>query len=299
MKVVIAGGSGLVGSAVTEAFGKKGFKVVVLTTSRKNNKTPLLEFVQWDPSKQIIPPETIEEGDIIINLAGFNVSNRWTEKNKREMITSRIDSTSTLVHLVNQKGIRLGAFIQASASGYYQPSQEILNEKSPRGNGFLSDLCEAWEKEASLLNNQRLAIIRIGVVMHQRDGALGRMMPFFKLGLGSAVGSGTQYMSWIHLDDLASLIVHIALNPTISGTFNASSPNPVTNMEFSKTLAKKLHRPFFLPPIPGFVMKLIFGEMASMLLNSQRLDASKITATGFEFRYSQIDEALAQIFQSA
>jgi uncharacterized protein (TIGR01777 family) len=216
------------------------------------------------------------------------------------MVSSRISSTEFLCELLNEMNSKPTVFVGASASGYYKNSAEVQDETAAKGTGFLSDLTQQWEEACSTLDSSiRKIHLRIGVVLSANDGALKKLTPIFKAGIGSAVGDGKQYMSWVHESDLIELFSYCISNDVPSGVYNATSTTPVTNQEFSKTLAQVLHRPFFLPKTPAFFLKIIFGEMAQLVLVSQRLSNSKITSTGFKFRFNTIQEALTNVYGKA
>jgi uncharacterized protein (TIGR01777 family) len=196
--------------------------------------------------------------------------------------------------------VQPAVMVGASASGYYKNSDEIQDETAAVGTGFLADLTAQWENaSASLLPSIKNIHLRIGVVLSANDGALKKLTPIFKAGIGSAVGDGQQYMSWVHEDDLVRLFIHCLENPVESGIYNATSDNPVTNFEFSKCLAQVLHKPFFLPKVPSFVLRILFGEMSQLVLVSQRLSNKKTRDTAFEFQYKKITNALEALYGKA
>jgi uncharacterized protein (TIGR01777 family) len=299
MNILISGGSGLVGTNLISKLTSKGHTIVNLTTNpKKVGKTKNISNVYWNPAKGEIDKTQVENIDAVINLAGFNISNKWTEANKKEMIDSRVESTALLVKAVLESSSKPSVFISTSASGYYVASPNAMTEESPAGKDFLSTMSTLWEKETDALNQTsiRKVIFRVSVVIDKNDGAVGKMLPFFKLGLGAAIGSGKQMMSWIHLDDLTNMYIH-ALESNISGAYNATADIQCTNKEFSKALSKALNRPFFLPNIPKFVLQILFGEMSILLFQERNLSNQKIKSTGFTFKYSNILSALNSIFQ--
>jgi uncharacterized protein (TIGR01777 family) len=299
MNILISGGSGLVGTNLIAKLISKGHTITNLTTSvKKVGKDANINNVYWNPAKGELDTACLENIDAVINLAGFNISNKWSEANKKEMIDSRVQSTSLLVKSILQSANKPSVFISTSASGYYVASPNAMTEESPAGNDFLSSMSSLWENETAALNQSsiRKVILRVSVVIDKNEGAVGKMLPFFKLGLGSAIGSGKQMMSWIHLDDLTNMYIH-ALESNISGVFNATADIQCSNQEFSKALAKALNRPFFLPNIPKFVLQILFGEMSILLFQDRNLCNQKIKATGFAFKYPSIQSALNSIFQ--
>ena len=300
MNILISGGTGLVGTHLIQKLTTQGHSIVNLTTNL--NKIGLkgnVNHVYWNPSAGEFDASLLENVDAIINLAGFNISNKWTEENKKEMIDSRVQSTALLVNAVLHSKKKPTVFISTSASGYYVATPDVMNEESKPGSDFLSTMSVLWENETSPLNETsiRKVIFRVSVVIDKNEGAVGKMLPFFKLGLGSAIGNGKQMMSWIHLDDLTDMYIH-ALNNQIEGIFNATADEQCTNSEFSKALAKALKRPFFLPNIPKFVLQIVFGEMSILLFQDRNLSNQKIKSTGFKFKYTNIQTALNSLFQS-
>lgn len=302
MKIIISGGSGLVGSHLIPKLLQRGHSIVNLTTKRNSASSKSNNFSEsyWSPSEGKIDHTIFDGADAVINLAGFSVSNRWTDDNRKKMINSRIQSTDLLVKAIIDNEVPVKTFITASASGFYASSEKLLSEDENKGVGFLPDLTAEWEKASEMLtrHNVRRVALRIGVVLAKEDGALVKMLPFFKMGLGSAVGSGKQWMSWIHIDDLCNMFIYALDNNNLEGIYNAASPNPSTNKEFSAELAKALGKPFFLPAVPEFALKIAFGEMASMLLESRKLSSRKIENTGFKFTYPAIGAALKQILNT-
>ena len=299
MKIIISGGSGLVGSHLIPKLLQRGHTIVNLTTKRNLEDTGNINFKEsyWSPAEGKIDHTIFDQADAVINLAGFSVSNRWTKENQKKMIDSRIDSTGLLVRAILDNQIPIKSFVSASASGYYPSSDDIQSEDEQKGIGFLSDLTDEWENASALLseNGIRRVVYRIGVVLAAEDGALMKMLPFFKLGLGSAVGSGKQWMSWIHIEDLCEMIVFAVENKNLNGVYNAATPYPASNKDFSAILAKTLNRPFILPKVPAFALKLVFGEMATMLLESRKLSSKKIETAGYKFVYPELSGALKQI----
>lgn len=300
MNILITGGTGLVGSHLIPKLIQKGHRVVNLTTSREKSARPFLgaQQVYWNPNTGELDSAALKGIDAVVNLAGFNVANRWTAANKENMASSRVKSTHLVMQKLQEVGVQPTVFVSAGAIGIYAPSFNVQDESAAIGQGFLANLSTAWEEASEgLPDSTRRVVLRIGVVLNAQEGAVAKMLPFFRLGLGSAVGSGKQWMSWIHVEDLASMFVFALENGGLRGIHNAVSPQPVTNAEFSKALAHALHKPFFLPPVPAFALKLLFGEMASMLLVSQKISAQKITNAGFTFAYSDLNHAFSSLFQ--
>jgi uncharacterized protein (TIGR01777 family) len=299
MNVLVTGGTGFIGKRLIDSLLKQGHAVINLTTQRSQERivSQNLRHVYWNPTTKQLNRELIPSVEGVIHLAGFSVANKWTKANKELMISSRISSTEFLCSYLNETTTPPRVFVGASASGFYKNSDEIQDETAEVGSGFLAELTDQWERATSELKTSITKIhLRIGVVLSANDGALKKLTPIFKAGIGSAVGSGKQYMSWVHEDDLVALFIHCITHPMNSGAYNATSDIPVSNYEFSKTLARVLHKPFFLPSVPSFILKIIFGEMSQLVLVSQRLSNQKTRSTGFEFRYKTIEDALENVY---
>jgi uncharacterized protein (TIGR01777 family) len=293
---LITGGTGLVGQQLSRLLIENNCEVSHL--SRNPTKGDIESF-HWDVKKNEIDLDAIKHSDVIIHLAGAGVANhRWTRKWKREIYDSRIDSTKLLVEAVRNHNSRLSHFISASAIGYYgwDTGSQMVDEETQKGNGFLADVVSNWEKEVSKLSEFGVvnSKIRIGIVLSDKGAALTEMMRPIKFGLGAALGSGNQYMSWIHIDDLCRMIVHI-LKPGNEGIFNAVAPSPVTNREFTKQLANAMGKPFFLPNVPSLALKLLLGEMQVMLTGGNKVSSKKIEQTGFNFQFPSLDSALKNL----
>jgi uncharacterized protein (TIGR01777 family) len=302
MNALITGGTGFIGKQLIQLLLNEGHSVTNLSTQRNQERVISEHFqhVFWNPSTKEINKALLPEIHAVIHLAGFSVANKWTAENKALMVSSRISSTEFLCELLNEMKSQPSVFVGASASGYYKNSAEVQDETAEKGTGFLSDLTQQWEDASSTLHSSiRKIHLRIGVVLSANDGALKKLTPIFKAGIGSAVGDGNQFMSWVHERDLIDLFSYCISNDIPSGIYNATSTTPVTNQEFSKTLARVLHRPFFLPKTPSFILKIIFGEMAQLVLVSQRLSNAKITSTGFQFKFNTIQEALTNVYGKA
>ena len=281
MKVVITGGSGFIGRAIANRLRTAGHIVTAISL-----RTP--------PS-----PEIFAGCNAVVHLAGEPVAQRWTAAAKERIMNSRVQGTRTLVTALRQQAPAV--LISASAIGYYgSRGDEILTEAAPAADDFLGRVAAAWEEEALAAEplGVRVARLRIGVVLGPNGGALARMLPPFRLGIGGRLGSGHQWMSWIHINDLIALIAFLMKESTVRGVFNATSPFPVTNREFTQALAEAVHRPAILP-VPAFVLKLMFGEMSEVLLGSQRALPDAAQRAGFVFQHPDIFAALAQVVQGA
>jgi uncharacterized protein (TIGR01777 family) len=298
MRIVIAGGSGFLGSHLSSALVAGGHLVVVLTRQAKPAARQGVTFVTWDPGgpTTALAP-ALAGADAIVNLAGDSIAaGRWTPARKKRLRDSRVDTTTTLVDAARRATPPPRAWINGSAIGYYgSRGDERLTEQSSPGSDFLAGLAVDWENAAKGAEAfARLVAIRTGIVLDAREGALAKLLPPFKLFVGGPIGSGRQYMSWIHRDDWVRMVIW-ALTSGVSGPINATAPMPVTNKEFSRTLGGVLGRPSFLPA-PAFAMRILLGEMAdALLLSSQRVYPEQAEAQGFRFGYRDLEAALRSI----
>ncbi|MBI2071066.1 MAG: TIGR01777 family protein [Elusimicrobia bacterium] len=298
MKIVVAGGGGFIGKRLCGALSGEGYDIVILSRSRQGAFDGA-RYLRWDPSEGARWADAVGAADAVINLAGESIADgRWSEPRKRVLVESRIASTRAIVAGLNRLTPKPKIFVNASAVGYYGPrGDETIDEDSRPGSDFLAELCRQWENECLDAERQgvRTVKIRIGIVLGHGGGAIAKMLLPFKLGLGGPLGSGDQWMSWVHIDDLAGLVLFLIDHPTASGPINATAPNPVTNREFAKTLGAVLRRPAFLPA-PAFALRLALGEMADMLLTGQKVLPKKAQALSYSFRHSQLKEALQSLF---
>lgn len=296
MKVVIAGGSGFLGGPLVERLLARGDDVVVLTRNPAHVRAG--RALQWDARSQGAWSDEAASADVVINLAGENIGEgRWTAERKKRMVASRLDATGAVVEALRRDPARARTLISASAVGFYgNRGDELLDESSPRGSGFLAELVERWEAAAHEAESlSRLVILRFGVVLAADGGALKKMMLPFKLGVGGPVGDGKQWMSWLGRGDALRITEWAIDHPTASGTYNATSPLPVTNREFARALGQALHRPAVMPA-PAFALRLAFGEMAEeVLLAGQRVVPVRASGEGFTFEKPSIDAALADL----
>jgi uncharacterized protein (TIGR01777 family) len=289
MRVLISGASGLVGTEVVRQLIEAGHEPIKLV--RRVTKAP--DEVSWNPSRGEIDPEIMESIDAVVNLAGATTGRiPWTKKYKKEIVSSRIDSTRTLVTAINRAGNPPTVFVSGSASGFYgEGGSNFLTEDSPKGKGFLSDLAHDWEQEA-MKARARVVLIRTTLVMSRKRGALGPLMPLLRLGVGGPIGSGQQFWAWINLVDEAAAIIHLINTPSANGPFNLTAPEPATCEEMIVGLGKAINRPTFLR-IPEFSMKLFIGEAAEeLLLVSQKMTANKLIGSGFRFRYPDLRSSI-------
>ena len=295
MNILITGGSGTVGKRLTKMLSDNGNKVFWLSRSPEKQK---VKSFYWDLDKMEIDTKAFENIDTIIHLAGASVAgHKWTEEYKKEILDSRIKSTKLLVDFLNNNPTTVKHFVSASAIGIYGDTHnDLITENSPLADTFLADVCIKWEGEVNKLNPSIIkSVMRIGIVLDAKEGALVEMLKPIQFGLGAALGSGKQFISWIHVEDLCRIFLFWAENKHYSGIFNGVAPNPVTNKELTLLIAKTVNKPCFLPPVPGFMLKLILGEMADMVLSGSKVSANKIMETGFEFKFKEVEKALEDI----
>ncbi|HMK30500.1 MAG TPA: TIGR01777 family oxidoreductase [Terriglobales bacterium] len=290
MRIMVSGGSGLIGSALVSLLEKSGNQVARLV--RRNPANP--SEVRWDPYGAI-DPSAFEGFDAVVHLAGENVATRWTEAAKGRIQNSRVQGTQTIASSLARAVHRPAVLICASAVGYYgNRGEEILTETSPPGSGFLAEVCRQWEAAAqpAVAAGIRTVLLRIGFVLSGKGGGLARMLTPFRLGVGGRVGSGRQWISWIALADVVASIQHVLADIRLSGPVNVTAPNPVTNSDFTSELGRALHRPALFP-MPEFAVKLAFGEMGEeLLLTSQRALPARLITAGYQFRYPELGGAL-------
>ena len=295
MRVTLTGATGRIGTKLVHALRERGDEVTVLSRNTDRARDALgVEAVAWDPEAGPAPAEALAGRDGVIHLAGEDVAQRWTGAVKERILRSRELGTRNLVAGLRAAEPRPGALVSSSAVGWYGPhGDEVLTEAAPAGDDFLAQVCVAWEREAAAAEELGVRVVRVrtGVVLDKEGGALAKMLPFFKLGGGGPVAGGEQYMSWIHVDDLAAVYLAALDGGDWSGPVNATAPEPVTNKAFSKALGRALHRPA-VAPVPGFAVKALYGEMAQIVVNGQRVVPERTRALGFRFAHPELDEAL-------
>ena len=295
MRVTVTGATGRIGTSIVEALTQRGDEVTVLSRSPDRARDKLgVEAVAWDPEAGPAPAEALEGRDAVIHLAGEDVAQRWNAKVKERIRASREVGTRNLVAGLEQSDPRPRALVCASASGYYGPrGDEPVDESEPPGDDFLAQVVVAWEREASAAERLgvRVARMRTGVVLAADAGALAKMLPPFKLGVGGPVAGGRQHIPWIHLDDIVGLYLEAATDERWSGAVNMAAPQGASNREFSKALGRALHRPTVLP-VPGFALKVLYGEMSQIVLTGVNMVPRRAQELGYAFRHPGLDEAL-------
>ncbi len=299
MKIFVTGGTGFVGTYLSDHLVQHGNEITILARSVEGSKSasPCITYLQGDCTQKGSWQDSIRDHDVIINLAGASIFSRWTEAYKKLLIESRISTTRNLVEGIPASSDRQITLFSTSAVGYYgfHEDEELIEESSP-GNDFLARLAVEWETEAFKAEERgaRVVVTRFGIVLGKNGGALGQMIPLFKMFIGGPIGSGLQWFSWIHIKDLAEAFVFLMKHTEISGPVNLCAPDPVRNKDLAKALGKALHRPSFMPA-PGFMIKLVLGEFGSVLLEGQRVIPRRLLDSGFVFQYPEIDKALQSI----
>jgi uncharacterized protein (TIGR01777 family) len=299
MKILIGGSHGLVGTALIKSWETQGHEIFRLVRHAPTSKTE----VEWSPDRYSIALARIEGFDAVVNLAGEGIAEgRWTDDKKRRIRESRVKGTKLLGDALANLTVPPKTFVCASAIGYYgNRDDELLTESSAAGDGFLAKVCAEWEEATALATEKGIRVVnaRFGVILDTNGGALKKMLPPFRMGVGGRIGSGKQWMSWIALDDVVGALNFALTNDSLQGPVNFVAPSPVTNFEFTKTLGKVLSRPTVLP-IPAFAIKLLFGEMGeALLLGGQRVAPKRLVAGGYEFSYPKLEPALAHILAKA
>jgi uncharacterized protein (TIGR01777 family) len=292
MKILISGGTGFIGQSLQKTLEKAGHSITILSRSKGD--------VTWDPSKHWIQENAFENIDAIIHLAGENIgSKRWTFKRKKEIVESRTTSTELLVDAINHQNHQVNTILFASAIGYYgaDSGQELCTEESSAGSDFLANCTQLWEKAGvGLPKSIRTVTFRIGLVFDKKEGIFPKVVQPIQWGIGSALGTGKQWQSWIHIEDLCQFFLQGLENISLNGTYNAVGPEPIQQKAMASAIAKFLNKPFFLPAVPGFVLKLILGEMACLVLGGNRVSCNKfVEATQYSFRYPSLKEALKNL----
>ena len=300
--VLITGGSGMVGTRLSELLLEQGYTVSHLSRSPGDDSSPVIIYL-WDIKQQYINPAALPQADYIVHLAGAGVADqRWTEKRKQVILDSRVQSTH-LLHdaIVKQDPSTIKAFVSASAIGIYgvDTGDTWLTEDSPAANDFLADVVVQWEAAVDTIQALGIRTVkyRIGIVLSDQGGALSPIAQTVRWGVGAPLGSGQQYMSWIHIDDLCRLFIYALEHDTLAGTYNAVGPQPITNRQLTQATAQALHRPLWLPNVPPFALKLALGELSSAVLGGSRVSSQKIEDAGFRHKFNKIEVALADLLK--
>ncbi len=299
MKIAISGASGLIGSTAVAYFQKRGETVLRLVRHEPRNNQSEIRF---DPHGGRVDAEALRGVDVVLHLAGENIAGgRWSAARKRRILESRVVGTRTLGEALASLDGGPRLLLSASATGYYGDCGEAaIGEDEPAGEGFLADVCRRWEAETQPAEQAGVRVVnfRLGVVLAPQGGALTKMLPFFRLGLGGRVGSGRQYLPWVALDDVMRALAHMIRTESIRGPVNLTSPEPATNAEFTKALGRALHRPTIFP-VPAFAIKLLFGQMGvETLLSSCRAVPNKLAESGFAFNQPSLPEALNAVLSA-
>ncbi len=300
MKVVVSGATGSIGRALVEELVARGDEVTALSRNAGAAREALgVNAAQWaDPQSEPAPVDALCGADAVVHLLGEPVAQRWSDSAKREIRESRVLGTRNLVAALRElpEGERPGTLVSQSATGLYGPrGDDRVDESAAAGSDFLAEVTEAWEAEALTAEElgMRAVMTRTGVVLSSSGGALEKMLPPFKLGVGGPVAGGRQYVPWVHLEDVVGALVFALDTPSASGPLNVTAPEPVTNGELSKALGRALHRPA-LAPVPGLALKLLYGDMASIILGGVRAVPRRLLDLGYEFRRPDLDDALRQ-----
>jgi uncharacterized protein len=306
--VLISGGTGLMGTALTNLLTQKGYGVIILSrqlsAGRQYFASPTVSFAQWDVKKQKMDIAILQQADYIIHLAGAGVMDKkWTEDYKKEIVDSRVNSSKLIVECLQQHPNKVKAIISASAIGFYGKDEEpskAFTEDAPADNNFLGETCKLWEESMQpvVQLNKRLVQFRIGIVLSKDGGALKEFMAPIKMGIATILGNGKQMISWIHIDDLCRMFLFAIENENINGVYNAVAPAPVNNKTLTLTLAKKMKRLFYIPfYVPTFILKIMLGGRSIEILKSTTVSCRKIIATGFTFQFENIEKALGHLLK--
>ena len=302
MKIFMTGGTGLVGTTLMRKLVAQGHQVTVLTRKIARDQIPAkgVSLIEGDPTREGAWQKQVANHEAFINLAGASIFRRWNKKAKAMIRDSRIRTTNNLVDALRGREGKETLLISTSAVGYYGfHGDEKLDERSAPGYDFLASLSRDWEAAALQAKQYgvKVLVCRFGIVLGANGGALGEMTPIFKKGLGSPLGTGNQWLSWIHEQDLVNLYLFLISRKDLSGPINCTAPEPVTNREFTKALGKALKRPTVMPSVPGFILKIVKGEFGNVLLKGQRVIPKKLSDAGFDFQFPQISDALQDLLK--
>jgi uncharacterized protein (TIGR01777 family) len=299
MRVLITGATGFIGAPLCRRLAGADHEVIILTrdpASVSRRIQPEAKAYRWQPTVSLPPVEAFQDVDAVVNLLGESITGRWSKAKKRAIMDSRVVGTRNLVTAIERAEKKPGVLVSASAVGYYAVKGDVeITEDSPGGTGFLAEVCECWEGEATKAEKLGLRVVRLrNAMVVGHGGVIAAMLPMFKAGLGGPLGSGAQWWPWIHIDDVVELVLHAITNSSLTGAVNASSPQPVRQKEFARALAKQIKRPALLPT-PSFALRMALGEFSAELLCSRRVIPKKALDTGYEFRFPEIGPALRDI----
>ncbi len=288
----------MIGRRLTELLLERDYRVIYL--SRSSETIPNVAVYQWDVAKATVDPRALDSMDYLIHLAGAGIADeRWTDERKKVIVESRTESIELLAHIMKAQGQRPEAFISSSAIGYYgaDTGQQRNTEKTPPGSDFMADVCVKWEASADTVADLgiRTVKIRTGVVLSSKDGALPRMAAPARIGFGAPLGSGKQWMSWIHLDDMCRLYIEAMENSAWQGVYNGVAALPATNKQLTKSICKVLNRPQWLPNVPEFALRTVFGEMADVVLGSSYVENTRLKDIGFTYKFPELEPALKNL----
>lgn len=297
-KILITGASGLVGTRLTQLLLEKGYSVSHLSRTKKPGR---VETFAWDVAKKFIEPQALAGVDTIVHLAGTGIADKpWSAARKKEIIDSRVESTKLLFETLKNNPHAVSAFISASAIGYYgsDDGRKIFSEQDSPGKDFLAEVTHRWEQEADTLSGlgARVVKLRIGIVLSEKGGALKEIAKPIRLGFGAPLGSGKQYLSWIHLDDLCRIFLYAIENQMMSGSYNAVT-DFCTNKDLTVACAHALHKPLWLPPVPALALKIMLGDRAALVLEGSKVSSSKIREAGFHFQFENLESALNHLLR--
>jgi uncharacterized protein (TIGR01777 family) len=300
-KILITGGSGLIGRYLTSRLLEEGYSVAHLST--KQDQFGRVRVHRWDPTKGILDPAVFDGVDYIVHLAGANIAERrWSEKRKKEIVSSRVDSSLLLYRKITENRIPLKAFISASAVGFYGSATtgKIYSEIDPPGSDFLASTCRKWEEAADAFERTGIRTVKIrnAMLLEKDDSALKRLLIPAKYGFLFSLGTGRQYISWIHIRDLCEIYLRAVEDQSFSGVFNAVAPEHVSHNEFMKVLSLNIKKPVLPISVPSFILKLIMGEMSSVVLNGSRISSEKITGNGFKFAFGNLNDTVADLLKA-
>ncbi len=300
MNIFVTGGTGFLGRALTHALIEAGNEVTVLSRSPKKafDTNTHVHWIEGNPAAGGKWQDNLYENQVVINLAGASIFTRWSKGNKHRILTSRISTTQNILQALQGRDHQVNLLLNASAVGYYGfQGAKVMTEASPAGRGFLAEVTQQWEREAGKAaeNGIRVLLFRMGIILGRGGGALQQLLPIFRWGAGSLLGKGSQWFSWIHMQDVISSIMYIISRSDLSGAVNGTAPFPVTNAELTKTLRDILHRPALFPAVPAWLLRSALGEFSDILLKGQRVVPKKLVESGYVFKFPTLEQALLEL----